>query len=215
MESFGDKLKTARLNKGLKQADVAEKLGCAATSLTNWENGKIMPSMDVLSRLCAVYGISPLSLLPNEYSYSDIVAIADKPVPERTYEEQVAINFSHSILQKLMATELQRAETRRIEDTAQFLQSTNLLARFGMMNKQQIETFRADFDENGKADNDILFAYHILTSENKRAFLSMVSGLIAQSDNVQNLHERMDKATLYTLERLEQERKRLSEKGDE
>lgn len=213
MESFGDRLKNARLNKGLKQADVAERLGCAATSLTNWESGKIMPSMDVLSRLCAVYEVSPLSLLSNVYSYSDIVAIADKPVPERTYEEQVAINFSHSILEKLMASELQRAETRRIEDTANFLHSTNLLARFGMMNKKQIEAFRADFENNGKADNDILFAYHILTGDNKRAFLSMLSGLIAQPDNVQNLHEKMDKATAYTIEQLERERKELTKKG--
>ena len=41
MATFGEKLKAARLNKGLKQSEVAEKLDCAPTSLTNWENDKV------------------------------------------------------------------------------------------------------------------------------------------------------------------------------
>ena len=81
MKTLGEKLKEARQNKGLKQSDVAEKLGCAPTSLTNWENGKVNPSFDVLSKLCLIYEIAPLSLLNGEYGYEDIVAIAGKPVP--------------------------------------------------------------------------------------------------------------------------------------
>ena len=57
MATFGEKLKAARLNKGLKQSEVAEKLDCAPTSLTNWENDKVQPSLDVLSKLCEVYEI--------------------------------------------------------------------------------------------------------------------------------------------------------------
>lgn len=79
MKTFGDKLKDARTAKGLKQSEVAEKLDCAPTSLTNWENGKVQPSLDVLSRICEVYEISPLSLLTREYSYNDIVTISEKP----------------------------------------------------------------------------------------------------------------------------------------
>ena len=77
MATFGEKLKAARLNKGLKQSEVAEKLDCAPTSLTNWENDKVQPSLDVLSKLCEVYEISPLSILDRRFEYSDIVAIAN------------------------------------------------------------------------------------------------------------------------------------------
>lgn len=146
MATFGEKLKNARLNKGLKQSDVAEKLNCAPTSLTNWENDKVQPSLDVLSKLCEVYEISPLSLLDRRFEYSDIVAIARKPVPERTYEEQIALNFSEPILDRLLASELQRRETQRIEETAAFLREYDLLNRFGgSMNKAQIEAVRASF----------------------------------------------------------------------
>lgn len=210
MKTFGDKLKDARTAKGLKQSEVAEKLNCAPTSLTNWENGKVQPSLDVLSRICEVYEISPLSLLAREYSYNDIVAISEKPVPERDYEEQIALNFSHGILEKLIAVEAQRQETARIEATAAFLRQTDLLNRFGgSLNKEQIETIKEEYKSGGNADGDILFAFHALTDENKRAFLSMLSGLLMQSDNVQRFNEKMDAAAAYTLAALEKERNAL------
>lgn len=210
MATFGEKLKNARLNKGMKQAEVAEILNCAPTSLTNWENGKVQPSLDVLSKLCEVYGIAPLSLLDRKYEYGDIAAIAGKPVPARTYEEQIALNFSEPILDRLLAMEQQRKETARIEATAAFLQDTDLLNRFGgSMNRAEIEAVKADYDENGGADADILFAFHALTADNKAAFLSMLSGLLSDSDGLQAFNEKMDKAQAFTLERLAAQRKTI------
>ncbi|MDR1705682.1 MAG: helix-turn-helix transcriptional regulator, partial [Clostridiales bacterium] len=99
METFSDRLKAARERKGMMQRDVADVLGCAPTSLTNWEHGKVQPSLEVLARLCEVLGISPLDLLDRHYTYNDIVAISLKPAYERTYQESVALNFSYEILQ--------------------------------------------------------------------------------------------------------------------
>lgn len=209
MTTFGEKLKTARLNKGLKQSDVAEKLDCAPTSLTNWENDKVQPSLDVLSRLCEVYEISPLSLLDRKFEYSDIVAISGKLVPERTYEEQIALNFSEPILDKLLAREMQRRETARIEETAAFLRKYDLLNRFGgSMNKAQIEAVRAEYDNDGM-DADVLFAFHLLTAGGKSAFLSMLSGLLSDMDNLQGFTDRMDKAQANILERLAEQRETI------
>lgn len=202
MATFGEKLKAARLNKGLKQSEVAEKLDCAPTSLTNWENDKVQPSLDVLSKLCEVYEISPLSILDRRFEYSDIVAIAKKPVPERTYEEQIALNFSEPILDRLLTREMQRRETARIEETAAFLREHDLLNRFGgSMNKAQIEAVRAEYDNDG-ADADVLFAFHLLTAGGKSAFLSMLSGLLSDMDNLQGFTDRMDKAQANINERL-------------
>ena len=209
MKTIGEKLKDARMNAGLKQSDVAEKLDCAPTSLTNWEKDKVQPSLDVLSKLCEVYGIAPLSLLDRAYEYGDIVAIAGKPVSDRTYEEQIALNFSEPVLVRLMAVEAQRQETKRIEETAAFLQGTDLLNRFGgSMNKAEIEAVKSDYDENGGADADILFAFHALTGDNKAAFLSMLSGLLSDNENLQ-AWANMDKAQAFTLDRLAAQRKAI------
>ncbi len=210
MKTIGEKLKDARNAKKLKQSEVAEQLNCAPTSLTNWENGKVLPSLDVLSRLCEVYEIQPLSLLDREYSYSDVVAIAEKPVAARSYEEQIALNFSHAILSKLMAVEQQRQETARIEATADFLRQTDLLNRFGgSLNKDEIETVMNEYTAHGSKDADILFAYHSLTTENKKAILSMLSGLLMQDDTLQQFNDKMNNAAEYTLAALKEERNAL------
>lgn len=213
MKSFGEKLRDARLNKGLKQTEVAEELGCAPTSLTNWENGKVNPSLDVLSKLCVVYGISPLSLLEREYEYGDLVSIAKKPVSERTYEEQIALNFSEPILDRLLAIEEHRKEAARVEAIAAFLRATDLLNRFGgAMNRAEIEAVKADYDALGGADADILFAYHALTADNKIAFLSMLSGLLSDSSNLQALNDKMETAQAFTLDRLMTQRRTIQER---
>ena len=207
---FCEKLKQARTNKNMKQSDVAELLGCAPTSLTNWENGKVQPSFDVLSRICSIYEVSPLSLLDKEYTFKELVVISGKPVPERSYEEQIALNFAATTLERLISVEAQQQETKRVEETAAFLQSTDLVNRFGgSMNRKQIEAVKADYDENGAADNDILFAFHALNGSSKRAFLSMLSGLLSDSDNLQQFNENMTTAAAFTLERLAAQRKTL------
>ena len=139
-------------------------------------------------------------------STADIVAIARKPVPERTYEEQIALNFSEPILDRLLASELQRRETQRIEETAAFLREYDLLNRFGgSMNKAQIEAVRAEYDSNG-ADADVLFAFHLLTAGGKAAFLSVLSGLLSDIDNLQVFTDKMDKAQANIIERLAAQR---------
>ena len=203
MDTFGDKLKAARVVKGFKQADVAAILECAPTSLTNWENGKIQPSVDVLERLCEVLKISPLDLLEKRYSYGDITAIAGKPAYERTYEEQVALNFSHTILKKLLPADKRRQEAERVEQTASFLRDTSLLERFGgSMDKEAIDAVKAEYEASRAADADILFAFHALTRGSKVAFLDMLRGLASVPDNIQPLAANMDAAITYTSENL-------------
>lgn len=210
MITFYEKLKNARLAKGLKQADVAEILDCAPTSLTNWESGKVKPSLDVLSCICDVYDISPLELLDRKYSFNEILDITAKPVSERTYEEQIALNFSHSVLAMLSDKETIMREAMRIEEMAAFIQNTDMLNRFGgVLNRAEIEEIRTEYDSKGKVDSDILFAYHALTDEYKMVVLSLLSGLLGQNDNVQKFNDKMDVATTFTVARLQQGKQAL------
>jgi len=138
--TFGSKLKEQRVRKELKQTEIAAILDCAPTSLANWENGKIQPSMGVLARLCEILEISPLNLLGKEYSYEDIVGIAGKPVYERKYEEHVALTFSYEILSKpSLNTKTFHVEVEQTERKVEFIRETKQSERSGTETKVSVE----------------------------------------------------------------------------
>lgn len=60
MEDYKVSLKAARVNSGMKQADVAETLKISTKTLCNWESERTYPTLDMLVRLCSLYKI-PLS----------------------------------------------------------------------------------------------------------------------------------------------------------
>lgn len=51
-------LRSARVNAGLTQSQVAEKLAVDRTTVVNWESGKTSPTLDNAQRMCRLYGIS-------------------------------------------------------------------------------------------------------------------------------------------------------------
>lgn len=107
---FGARLKEQRIKMGLKQNDVATALGCAPTSLTNYERGVVKPPFNVLSKLCEILEVSPLELLEKKYNFNEILKALKKPVNARSYEDQVAINFSYSIFEQQTPAALNRLE---------------------------------------------------------------------------------------------------------
>lgn len=60
---FRISLAAARVNAGLTQAELGERLGIAKTTVINWENGKSEPSMSQLR------SISNLSNIPMDYIF--------------------------------------------------------------------------------------------------------------------------------------------------
>lgn len=58
LEFDGTKLQTIRKNLGLKQKEVAEKIGVKKQTLSNFECKKGKPSADVMTRLFILYGIT-------------------------------------------------------------------------------------------------------------------------------------------------------------
>ncbi len=94
---LNEKLKQARLDRGLKQSDVASQVGCSPTSFTHWENGKVNPPLEQLEKACDIYGVTPLDLLDHRPTMNEIYQIACKPISTRTYEEQVALAFSKDV----------------------------------------------------------------------------------------------------------------------
>ena len=60
-------LKAGRLSKGLKQSDVAKKIGVKGNTLSNYENGVSEPDIDTFCALCDIYEIDPAELLGEAY----------------------------------------------------------------------------------------------------------------------------------------------------
>ena len=66
---FGEVIRNARKSLGLTQRQLAEKIGVANTSISNWEKGLSRPDADLIQELCRV-----LQLQPN-----DIYGTAEAP----------------------------------------------------------------------------------------------------------------------------------------
>lgn len=55
---FCNNLKLIRKGSGLKQREVAEKLGVVESCYANWEQGRTEPNIDMLRRLSVIFDVS-------------------------------------------------------------------------------------------------------------------------------------------------------------
>lgn len=61
--TFGEKIKEARKSQNLTQKQLAELIGAAHNSISDWENNKNKPDPDTIELLCGVLKITPNYLL--------------------------------------------------------------------------------------------------------------------------------------------------------
>lgn len=64
------KLKEGRNNAGLKQSEVAKKIGIKGNTLSNYENGVTEPDIDTFCALCDIYSLDPSEILGEAYGLS-------------------------------------------------------------------------------------------------------------------------------------------------
>ncbi len=57
LKAFGLELRTARVEAGLRQGDVAEELGVSTQTIRNWESGRSEPSEENKQKLAEKYGV--------------------------------------------------------------------------------------------------------------------------------------------------------------
>lgn len=60
---FANRIKYLRQSRELNQVQLAEKLGVAKQSVSNWENDNIMPSVEMLEKIADFFGVSTDYLL--------------------------------------------------------------------------------------------------------------------------------------------------------
>ena len=72
---IGRRLKKARIDAGLKQADVAKILGITYQAISNYERGVNRVDTDTLQRLCSVYNIKVSDLLRTPARTSEMLSM--------------------------------------------------------------------------------------------------------------------------------------------
>ena len=60
---FNERLKLLRTANKLSQVDLANKLGVKKQTVSNWENDNILPSIDMLIKICNFFHVSTDYLL--------------------------------------------------------------------------------------------------------------------------------------------------------
>jgi transcriptional regulator with XRE-family HTH domain len=63
MADIGMKIKLMRISKGMRQEDLAEKLGLSKSSISGWETGTKEPSISHIEKLCDLFHTTPNYLL--------------------------------------------------------------------------------------------------------------------------------------------------------
>lgn len=58
MNTFGSKLKELRIERGLTQKQLSQKLGCAQSAVYYWEADKQEPSISSLKKICEIFEVS-------------------------------------------------------------------------------------------------------------------------------------------------------------
>lgn len=60
---LGENIRRLRQERGLCQEELGRRIGASKQSVSNWENGNITPSIDLLLRLADFFGVSTDYLL--------------------------------------------------------------------------------------------------------------------------------------------------------
>lgn len=63
---FNDKLRNIRLQRGLTQTELAERLQTSQSSITSWENGRREPDFRTIQRLADFFNVPITALLPSD-----------------------------------------------------------------------------------------------------------------------------------------------------
>ena len=86
-----DNIKKARLDAGLTQIEVAEKLGVAQAQYARWENGGRNPKDETVKKLAEIFGVTFDKLQGRHDGLDDIVDLLRKV--ELTDEQKLEIYF--------------------------------------------------------------------------------------------------------------------------
>ena len=104
--TFGEKLKIARTEAGLKQSELAKKLNTTGNTISNWENNVSKPDLDTLSYICGILHVNASFFLQPAIP-EDEVSIEELKLIK---QYRLVDDFGKETIQYAIKREIQRTE---------------------------------------------------------------------------------------------------------
>lgn len=80
---IASRLKRLRKSKGMKQAELAEAMGCEINTISRYETGANKPTVDHLLKMAQALGVSPMEILPPPDPLTQVVMALREDLAER------------------------------------------------------------------------------------------------------------------------------------
>ncbi len=112
---LGKRLKQARLERELGSSELAAKLGLERSSISQYEAGRSLPSVTVLSRVARILGVSLDRLCFEEYDARD--AIQDKELAGLLAKADDLQHRHRSLLIEIVESLLAQEELQELKAT--------------------------------------------------------------------------------------------------
>ena len=78
---FGKNIRDLRISHGMNQVEFGKVLNVTKQSVSNWENGNILPSIDMLIKIAESFSVSTDYLLGlSDKRYLDVTGLTDKQI---------------------------------------------------------------------------------------------------------------------------------------
>lgn len=96
--SLGAKIRAARGDRGLTQAELAQQIGVSRASLANMERGEQLVSAQILARLLVVLDMAADELMPNPHEAFEAAELAPEVVKSWPEAPEVARAWMDKII---------------------------------------------------------------------------------------------------------------------
>ena len=90
---LGENIQTIRKHKGMKQQELADKIGINMQSLSKIERGVNYPTFDTLEKIMDVLGVTPNELLLGEWKYIDHTEPYIMDIIKREQDFNVSLDY--------------------------------------------------------------------------------------------------------------------------
>lgn len=90
---FNERLRAIRKEKGLTQAELAEKAGIAVNSVRLYEAGARLPKLDTIARMAVAMGLTANDLMAGQWGKFDGIFLSDEEFQQDDRESQLIYHF--------------------------------------------------------------------------------------------------------------------------
>ena len=171
---IGSKIKQARISKGIRQKEMAVKLGLSVSTYSNYENNYREPKLDIVEKICCILDMTIDELM--SYPISDTESCTTSPL---SYEQSYSYASSEEDFNKLQ-------EERQIEPEKKKVR--RLTAPLSQDNKDNGIYIDPNLQKLYEAAIEKAIRHEELTEEEQQIIIGIPGQLRQKSDSYEDSH---------------------------